>query len=261
MTENGSHSDRDPAADRRSPRSLARRPVARRHHRAGRRRNPRDSRDDGSGRRGPPPLLLRVRCAGPSLGRRSGAVRPAALRGERSAPGGVAQRSARQRHTCGGQRADAPTECRASDGVDVVEAHDTGRGDAVLSRREVKLGDELTPGARERGDHDRADTVGDWVSGEHEDGAVSARGGGEPDLTPLHCSSRSNPPPVPTRQSPRVLAHRRSPAISPISRRRGRLAAPPGVGEAPREGDRSDRCPAKSTNVAPRRRPRQEPES
>jgi hypothetical protein len=70
--------------------------------------------------------------------------------------------------------------------VKVVEVDNAVRWDTILSGREIEFGDQPTSGSCNCGNDHCADPICNRVSGQHQNGTVTAGGCGEPNLTPLH---------------------------------------------------------------------------
>jgi hypothetical protein len=104
--------------------------------------------------------------------------------------------------------------------VQVVEVHDAVRRHAIILRRKLKLGNETPDGSREGGHDDSADAISNRVARQDEDGPVTSRRRGEPDLTPPHQPSPPNPrqDPSPLWQTTRVRHHRGAGAARPPRR-------------------------------------------
>jgi hypothetical protein len=59
------------------------------------------------------------------------------------------------------------------------------------------------------GDNQRANAIGDRVTGQYEDWSIPSRGCGEPQLTPSHRPSHSSPQPDPSPRYHQGLSRRR----------------------------------------------------
>lgn len=70
--------------------------------------------------------------------------------------------------------------------MEIVEVDNAVGWDAILRNRQIEFGNQSTSGSSNSCDDDRADPICHRVSGQHEHGAITARGRGKPHLTPLH---------------------------------------------------------------------------
>jgi len=128
---------------------------------------------------------------------------------KRLAPSCIAKGLARLRQTRRTQRNDHSPKCCSWQSMDVVKVDDAIRRHTVILCGEFQFRDEPSDSPRQRGDHDMADPIRDGIPRQHENRSIATRRRSEPNLTPLHQTSPTNPPPDPTPRSKRVPSRSR----------------------------------------------------